>query len=58
MQITVRVTSSELEVMGLDDVGELEGHLRHQLDNGVAADDGEAGQDWLVPYELQVNLVD
>ena len=57
MKLTVEVTPNELEEMGFDDVGEFKDHLRHQLDNGVASDDGESGQDWMVPYELDVTLV-
>lgn len=56
MKVSVQVAPQELKEMGFDDIGEFKAHLRHQLDNGVASDDGESGEDWMVPYELEVTL--
>lgn len=46
MKIKVEVTRNELEES-----------LRDQIDNGVASNDGEAGVDWMVDYDLEVVLV-
>lgn len=56
MKFNVELKPGELKKMGFDTVDEFKAHLRNQLDNGVATDDGESGQDWMVPYELDVTL--
>jgi hypothetical protein len=57
VKIKVEVTRNELEEMGCDNPAEFEESLRHQIDNGVASNDGEAGVDWMVDYDLEVVLV-
>lgn len=57
MKIKVEVTSDELAEMCCDTKKELEEQLRDQIDNGVASDDGEAGVDWMVEYDLEVVVV-
>ncbi|WP_197339764.1 hypothetical protein [Ralstonia solanacearum] len=54
MKIKVEVTSEELEEMCCETTKELEEQLRHQIDNGVASNDGEAGVDWMVEYDIEV----
>ena len=54
MKITIEVTAADLEEMGCDSLEEFERDIRHQLDNGVVADDGDTGVDWLADYELEV----
>lgn len=44
--------------MDCDSPAEFQAVLRHQIDKGVASDDGEAGVDWMVDYELEIVLVD
>ncbi|MBA9846806.1 hypothetical protein [Ralstonia pickettii] len=58
MKIKVEVTRDELEEMDCDSPAEFQAVLRHQIDKGVASDDGEAGVDWMVDYELEIVLVD
>ncbi|VWC49492.1 hypothetical protein BLA13014_07599 [Burkholderia aenigmatica] len=57
MKIKVEVTSDELAEMYCDTTKELEEQLRDQIDNGVASNEGEAGVDWMVGYDLEVVLV-
>ncbi|WP_196217381.1 hypothetical protein [Burkholderia pseudomallei] len=56
MKIKVEVTADELSEMGLDTVEELEDHLRHQIDNCID-EEGEAGVDWMVSYDIEVAQV-
>lgn len=56
MKIKVEVTRDELDEMGCDSPAEFQELFRHQIDNGVASNDGEAGVDWMVEYELEIVL--
>lgn len=56
MKFNVELKPGELKKMGFDTVDEFKEYLRNHLDNGVATDDGESGQDWMVPYDLDVTL--
>lgn len=49
-------TADELSEMGLDTVEELEDHLRHQIDSCID-EEGEAGVDWMVSYDIEVAQV-
>lgn len=57
MKIKVEVTADEMAEMGADTVAELEEALRHQFDN-CTDEEGEAGVDWMVSYDLEVVQVD
>lgn len=57
MKIKVEVTADEMAEMGADTVAELEEALRHQLDN-CTDDEGEAGVDWLVSYDVEIVQVE
>lgn len=57
MKITVDVTQDELAEMNLDTPEELKERLLEQLDDGVTGDAGEAGQDWMVSYQIEVRLI-
>ena len=57
MRVKVEVTGDELAEMSCDTPHELEELLQHQLDN-CTDDEGVAGVDWMVGYELEVVKVD
>ncbi len=54
MKIKVEVSQAELAEMGAESVVELQEMLIEQLDDGVTGDDGEAGQDWMSTYTIEV----
>lgn len=54
MKIRIEVTDAELDEMGCDSLPEFELSMRGQLDDGVITDDGGAGSDWMVDYELEI----
>ena len=58
MKIKVEVSPAELAEMRCDTPEEFATQLRHQLDNGIVSNDGEAGTDWMCRYELDISLAD
>jgi len=56
MRIHIQVTKAEIKEMDCDSLAEFKERIIHQLDEGIVADDGGAGGDWMVEYQLDVAL--
>lgn len=57
MKIKAEVSQAELDEMKLESADELKARVHEQIHDGVVGYDGEAGQDWLVEFELDVAVV-
>lgn len=58
MKISVEVTKAEMEEMCCSSVSEFEKQFRVQLDEAVFDSDGNAGEDWMVEYDLRVTVTE
>lgn len=56
MRIHIQVTKAEIEEMDCDSLEEFKERIIQQLDEGIVTDDGGAGGDWMVEYQLDVSV--
>jgi hypothetical protein len=57
MKIKIEVTQAELDEMEFESADECKERMRAQIEDGVVGTDGEAGEDWLVDFELDIVVV-